>query len=205
MSDADRLKWNARYREEAPPRAVSAVVRAVEDLLPRRGRALDVAGGAGRHAVWLAQRGLTVTLADVADEGLERAREAAAGAGVAVETVAVDLEAAPLPAGPWDLILCFHYLHRPLFASFAACSSPCSPRWPTSRATRSPGPRSCSRRGRCAGSSRRWRSCSTTRGGSRKEGTRRGSWRGGSPIAAAWMDITKAGASWPGRDGISRA
>jgi SAM-dependent methyltransferase len=124
MSDADRLKWNARYREEAPPRAVSAVVRAVEDLLPRRGRALDVAGGAGRHAVWLAQRGLTVTLADVADEGLERAREAAAGAAVAVETVAVDLEAAPLPAGPWDLILCFHYLHRPLFASFAASLAP---------------------------------------------------------------------------------
>lgn len=124
MSNADRLKWNARYREDAALRAPSNVVCAVADLLPTRGRALDVAGGAGRHAVWLAKRGLTVTLADIADEGIAHAREAAVAAGVEIETVAVDLEADPLPAGTWDLILCFHYLHRPLFAAFAASLAP---------------------------------------------------------------------------------
>jgi SAM-dependent methyltransferase len=124
MPAADRDKWNARYREGDAPRAPSRVVLAVEALLPHRGRALDVAGGAGRHAIWLAQRGLNVTLADIADEGLALARRAAMDAGVHVETVAIDLESAPLPAGPWDLILCFHYLHRPLYASFAAALAP---------------------------------------------------------------------------------
>jgi tellurite methyltransferase len=124
MPEADRDKWNARYREDAAPRAPSRVVLAVADLLPRRGRALDVAGGAGRHAIWLAQRGLDVTLADIADEGLSLARRAAEHAGVHVETLAIDLEVAPLPAGPWDVILCFHFLHRPLYATFAAALAP---------------------------------------------------------------------------------
>lgn len=124
MSENDRIKWNARYRDANPLREPSNVVVAVADLLPRRGRALDVAGGAGRHAVWLAQRGLDVTVADIADEGLTLAQQAAAAAGVQVETISLDLEAAPFPTGPWDLILCFHYLHRPLFASFAASLAP---------------------------------------------------------------------------------
>ena len=39
-------------------------------------------------------------------------------------TVRVDLEVAPLPAGPWDLILCTHFLHRPLFAVFPGALAP---------------------------------------------------------------------------------
>jgi SAM-dependent methyltransferase len=125
MPAADRDKWNARYREAgASQREPSLVVLAVADLLPARGRALDVAGGAGRHAVWLARRGLSVTLADVSDVGLARARAAAEAASVAIDTVAVDLEEQPFPAGPWDLVVCFHYLHRPLFASFASSLAP---------------------------------------------------------------------------------
>jgi SAM-dependent methyltransferase len=125
MPAADRDKWNARYREAgASPREPSLVVLAVADLLPGRGRALDVAGGAGRHAVWLAKRGLRVTLADISDEGSKRARAAADAAGVVLDAVAVDLEEQPLPAGPWDLVVCFHYLHRQLFASFAASLAP---------------------------------------------------------------------------------
>lgn len=50
----DREKWNARYREEGPPSPPSPFLVGLDDLLPRRGRALDVAGGTGRHALWLA-------------------------------------------------------------------------------------------------------------------------------------------------------
>ena len=42
-----------------------------EDLLPRSGRALDVACGRGRHAFWLAERGLAV---DAVDRNWERLR-----------------------------------------------------------------------------------------------------------------------------------
>jgi len=124
MGDGDRERWNARYAEEAAPPAPSPFLLALDDLLPRRGRALDLAGGSGRNAVWLARRGLDVTLADVSDVALDRAARAAAAAGVRLATVRVDLEAAPPPAGPWDLVVCTYFLHRPLLAALPGVLAP---------------------------------------------------------------------------------
>jgi SAM-dependent methyltransferase len=126
VAEADRHRWNERYRERAaePRLPPSVLLTSLDPILPRRGRALDLAGGAGRHAVWLAQRGLDVTLADVSEVALEQAREAAAAAGVTLRTLAADLEQEPLPAGPWDLIVSFHYLQRSLFAAFPDALAP---------------------------------------------------------------------------------
>jgi SAM-dependent methyltransferase len=123
VASDDRERWNERYREKGgtPP---SPFVTGLDALLPRRGRALDVAGGAGRHALWLARRGLAVTLTDVSDLALSRAAAVARAEGLALETLEVDLEAAPLPAGPFDVVLCTYFLHRPLFAAFPAVLSP---------------------------------------------------------------------------------
>lgn len=128
MSDADRERWDARYREEGPcarrPSSPSSLITALDDLLPRRGRALDVAGGAGRHAVWLAGRGLDVTLVDVSPVGVDLARQAARAAGVALDARVVDLERDALPPGPWDLIVDFHYLQRSLLPALAQALTP---------------------------------------------------------------------------------
>jgi SAM-dependent methyltransferase len=124
MAEGDRERWNARYAEEGEPPAPSAFLVSLDALLPTRGRALDVAGGSGRNALWLARRGLDVTLADVSDVGLEKAARAAAAAGVALATVRVDLEADPPPAGPWDLVVCTYFLHRPLLAAIPAVLAP---------------------------------------------------------------------------------
>ena len=86
------------------------------DRLPASGRALDVAGGAGVDARWLARRGLRVTLVDIAEAALEQARAAAEAEGLAIETVAADLDVDPLPAGPYEVITCFNFLDRRLFA-----------------------------------------------------------------------------------------
>ncbi len=124
MSDADRQKWNARYRDGAGAAEPSAwLVRAAVHL-PAAGRALDVAGGAGRNSVWLAARGLDTTLIDVSDEGLRSAQARAGEAGVSIATERVDCETDPLPPGPWDVIACFHYLHRPLFAAWPSLLAP---------------------------------------------------------------------------------
>ena len=115
MSEQERLKWNTRYSESGAQQRPSALVEELGELLPRRGRALDIAGGGGRHAIWLAQRGLDVTLADISEVALGLARDAAAAAGVPLQTVALDFETDPFPEGPWDVLLSFHYLWRPLF------------------------------------------------------------------------------------------
>jgi SAM-dependent methyltransferase len=124
MSTQDREKWDAKYSEREAPAPPSSFVTGLEALLPRHGRALDVAGGSGRHALWLARRGLTVTLADVSAVALEQASRAAREEGLSLATVQVDLEAEPLPEGPWDVILCTYFLHRPLFAAFPGALAP---------------------------------------------------------------------------------
>src|SRR5205814_5476112 len=77
MSTEDRTRWDARYQAAAPARRPAAFLTALEGELPRSGRALDVAGGAGRNALWLARRGLEVTLVDIAPSALALARAAA--------------------------------------------------------------------------------------------------------------------------------
>ena len=120
MSQFDRDKWNAKHAVGlAMPREPAAVFVGLDPHLPRRGRALDVAGGAGRHGIWLAQRGLDVTIADISSRGLALAREGAVEAGVCVATLETDLEIDPFPTGPWDLIVSVCYLLRPLFAVYA--------------------------------------------------------------------------------------
>jgi SAM-dependent methyltransferase len=124
MPQSDRERWNARYGAEGAPSAPCAFLAGLEGALPRRGRALDLAGGAGRNALWLARRGLAVTLADVSDVALHLASRAAGEAGLPLDAVWTDLEAEPLPAGPWDLILCTYFLHRPLFSAFPSALVP---------------------------------------------------------------------------------
>jgi len=121
----DRERWNQRWRERvgelAPP---SSFVTAQDARLPRRGRALDVGGGAGRHAVWLARRGLDVTLVDVSDLALERAERRAADAGVALRLVRADLDEDPLPDGTWDVIVAHHFLCRAQWPAFVDALAP---------------------------------------------------------------------------------
>jgi SAM-dependent methyltransferase len=93
-------------------------------LLPSHGRALDVAGGAGTNAIWLARLGLDVTLADFSPVALELARHEAARNGVSLRLLETDLECEPFPAGPWDLILCVRFLWRPHFENFPAVLAP---------------------------------------------------------------------------------
>jgi tellurite methyltransferase len=144
----DRESWNLRWRERgdaaAPP---SSFVLAQAHHLPPRGRALDVAGGAGRHAVWLAARGLDVTLVDVADAGLELAARRAAAAGVALTLVRTDLDHEELPGGSWGVILVHHFLCRALWHELTAALAPggllllCQPTSVNLERHLSPGPR----------------------------------------------------------------
>ncbi len=94
----------------------SAFVRVeLAPLLGQPGRALDLAGGAGRHSIWLAERGWDATMVDTSEVAIDIARDRAAEAGVGLDLIHADLAAENLPAGPWDVVLMIHYLQRDLF------------------------------------------------------------------------------------------
>jgi tellurite methyltransferase len=89
-----------------------------------RGRALDIARGAGRVALWLARRGLQVTATDISAVALARCRESARAEKLVVEILEVDLGSQPPPPGPWDVITCFHYLQREIFPVLRGALAP---------------------------------------------------------------------------------
>jgi SAM-dependent methyltransferase len=109
-------KWNNRWREKAATADLQADpwLQRIYPLLPK-GRVLDFASGAGRNALFLAERQFAVTAVDISDEALEQLRREAESRHLSIETRQVDLETSPaLPEGPYDLVLDFFYLHRPL-------------------------------------------------------------------------------------------
>ncbi|GIW70964.1 MAG: hypothetical protein KatS3mg102_0506 [Planctomycetota bacterium] len=88
-------------------------------------RALDVACGSGREAVWLAERGWAVEAIDHLPDALARAQELARRCGVRIRTRRQDLEAEPqLPAARYELVCCFFFLSRPLLPAMAAALRP---------------------------------------------------------------------------------
>jgi tellurite methyltransferase len=120
VSAEDRARWEARYQQETAIGPPSPFLVALDGDLPQAGRALDVAGGSGGNARWLAARGLDVTLVDISARALALARSS----GVPLTVAELDLDRDPLPAGPFDLVVCVHYLDRALFASFASVLRP---------------------------------------------------------------------------------
>ena len=119
MSELEREHWEQRYASEGAFRTQPATfLREVAPRLPASSRVLDVGGGSGRNAVWLAKLGHSVTVADISTRGLALAAAAAADAHVTVDTVQVDFDRDPVPAGPWDVILDFHFFKPALFTQF---------------------------------------------------------------------------------------
>lgn len=88
-------------------------------------RALDLACGAGRDAVFLALSGFETEAWDVLPDALARCRDLARRYGATVTTRQRDLESEPQSIGErFDLICVFNYLHRPLMGAIADAVRP---------------------------------------------------------------------------------
>lgn len=96
--------YNRIYSE--PPRFNTKpnqlLVDALEGLKP--GKALDVAMGQGRNALFLARNGWTVTGFDVAEVGLQKAEEQAAASGLKIQCILASDEEFDFGREQWDLI-----------------------------------------------------------------------------------------------------
>jgi SAM-dependent methyltransferase len=125
----DAADWDERYRGtdlvwSTTPNAF--VVEAVADLAP--GRVLDLAGGEGRNALWLAEHGWDAELVEYSQVALDRATQLALERGLTLVTTLADVTAAP-PLAPADLVLlCYLQLpEQPLAAALRHAASLVAP------------------------------------------------------------------------------
>ena len=114
--------WDERYRsgEHTTREPSPLLIKAINDLKP--GRALDIACGVGRHAIYLAQQGWQVTAVDSSRVGIGILQQRATEAGLMIDAHVADLEGAEFEIGPgaYDLICNFYYLQRDLFVAIRA-------------------------------------------------------------------------------------
>ena len=117
----EREHWNQRYRDspgswlEPDPFLEQAFSGFIQPLFPAPGRALDLAGGAGRHTIWLAKQGWEVTLIDIAEAGVEQARQNAGPLVSRIHCVVSDLSGFASSRTQFDLVMAFFYLDRKIF------------------------------------------------------------------------------------------
>jgi len=104
----------------------SAWLTSHRHLLPAAGDALDLACGAGRNSVWLAEQGFKTLAVDRNDAALDTLRQEAAQRGLSIHTEVVDLENGEpfLTLDTFDVIVVVHYLHRPLFPALVRALRP---------------------------------------------------------------------------------
>jgi tellurite methyltransferase len=113
--------WNKRYRQRERPAEdldsapTPLLVETAAAMAP--GKALDLACGAGRNALWLAEHGWEVTGVDGADAAVEILRTRASERGLKINAVIADLEKGEFEIEPsrWDLVAMCYYLQRNLF------------------------------------------------------------------------------------------
>jgi SAM-dependent methyltransferase len=111
-------KWDERYRagERGSAKPSAAVIEAAADAPP--GRALDLACGAGRNALFLAKNGWRVTAIDGSSEAIAIASHRAERLGLVIDFRRIDLEEQlPLPyaSHTFELVCIVLYLQPALF------------------------------------------------------------------------------------------
>lgn len=115
-------RWDERYsrvdKAAEPPHPL--VVRFSSQLRP--GRALDVACGLGRHALYLANLGWQVTAVDSSSIAIERLQKRAIESGVEIDARVADLETGEFLIEPesYDLVVNCCYLQRNLLPAIKA-------------------------------------------------------------------------------------
>jgi SAM-dependent methyltransferase len=105
--------WDQRYAVEEYVYGTTPndFLAAQAPRLPR-GRALCLAEGEGRNAVYLAEQGYDVVAVDASQQGMAKAQRLAAERGVRIETQVADLAGYAIPVGTWDLIVSI-FCHLP--------------------------------------------------------------------------------------------
>jgi tellurite methyltransferase len=126
----EREHWNQKYAEspshwlEPDAFLTWAFSEYIRPSYPRGGIALDLAGGAGRHAIWLAKQSWEVTLIDISDTGVEQARRNAGPLASHIRFVIDDLTQFRASQTRFDVVTVFFYLERRIFPEIVKALRP---------------------------------------------------------------------------------
>lgn len=114
-SEEDRSHWDKLYNKPAYifGKEPASFLRDHMHLLPI-GRALDIAMGEGRNAVFLAKKGFQVDGVDISEVALKKARRLAKEHHVSINTISADLNHYSIKPDYYELILNINYLQRSL-------------------------------------------------------------------------------------------
>ena len=122
MSLNDQSRWDKRhaeFRSEAPSRFLTEILESGSWEI-KRGRALDLACGQGRHALYLAAKGFEVVAIDVSPAALARGQQRAKERSLTVSWQKADLAQICLAENSFDLIVNCNYLERSLIPHMQA-------------------------------------------------------------------------------------
>lgn len=121
----DKNHWDERYRSGGytPREYPSDLLSENVDWFPD-GRALDLATGTGRNALFLAEQGYTVDAVDISEEALATARENADKRDVDVTWVQADLSEYDVPAETYDIVNVSFYYDLNLLAELKEALTP---------------------------------------------------------------------------------
>jgi tellurite methyltransferase len=117
MSRDDQIRWDRQHKathgSEKPSGFLQTILEHDGWEIPP-GRALDIACGKGRNALFLAEKGFTVTAVDISQVGLDQGARRAAERSLSISWQQADLENFQLPYAAYDLIVNIDFLQRSL-------------------------------------------------------------------------------------------
>ena len=115
MSTKDR--WDSRYAREMYIYGKGPTAFLKQKIaMVRKGKALVLAMGEGRNAVYLAQNGFDVTGVDISEVAIEKCKKLADESNTKVNTVVADLTDYDMGKAQYDLITNFNLLIANLLA-----------------------------------------------------------------------------------------
>lgn len=125
MSDEERENWDERYRSGGyqPRPTAGPFLEKWISTFPV-GRALDIACGAGRNAMRLAEAGHTVDAIDISTAGIDLARSEAAARHLDVNWIVADLDHHELEPATYDLITVIRFVDRDLWPRLVDALAP---------------------------------------------------------------------------------
>ncbi len=123
--DGPAGKWNRIYRDrrvgDSPP---AEVLAENEFLLPETGKALDLACGLGSNAIFLAERGLSVTAVDLSRAAIDKLREYARVKRLVIDACRQEIDRYSFPESGYDVIVVSRFLDRSLSGAIIASLNP---------------------------------------------------------------------------------